>query len=96
MTESLKRKQKHTHNLSDWILDYDKKTYNNLKVKDDSKDILIDSFNECSDLRKSFHENLQNIFTDFGFSSMKNFFKHNNSFTLFDNENNSKNKILIS
>ena len=68
MTDLLKRNQKHKRNLSDWIFDYDKKTYTNLKKKDnDSQDFLIDRYNECSDLRRSLHQNIKNIVEDLSF-----------------------------
>ena len=82
MEDSLQRKQKHKRNLSDWILDHDKKTYTDINIKNESKNILIDSFNECSDLRRSFHDNLRTIFRDMGFSSMKNIHENGNNLTL--------------
>ena len=90
MEDSLKRKQKHKRNLSDWILDHDKNTYADINIKNESKNILIDSFNECSDLRRSFHDNLRTIFTDMGFSSMKNIHENGNNLTL-DLSSNDKN-----
>ena len=92
MTEVLKRKLKHKRSLSDVILDYDKKTYNELKEKDESKDILINSFNECSDLRRSLHDNIKNIFTDLGFSSMKDIQGNDHPFSTLNYPNDEKNK----
>ena len=59
--------------LSEWILDYDKNAYCDNKINNESREVLIDSFNECSDLRKSFHDSLQNFFNNFGFSAKKKF-----------------------
>ena len=70
--------------LSSWILDYDKNAYCDPKINEDSRELLIDSFNECSDLRKSFHNSLNQFFTNLGFSSMKNIHKYDNSFTYFE------------
>ena len=90
MDVSFKRKQKHKRNLSDWIIDYDQKTYSNLKVKNGSKDILIYSFNECSNLRRSFHDSLRNIFAGFDLWHKNNSHKNNKSLTI-DFPNNGKN-----
>ena len=81
MTESSEKKVKIKNKLSEWILDYDKNAYCDSKIDDETREILIDSFNECSDLRKSFHDSLNNFFNNLGFSSsMKNIHKFDNSF----------------
>ena len=86
MKDYLKERKKDKNELSEWILDYDKNAYCDTKINNDTRDVLIDSFNECSDLRKSFHDSLQNFFNNLGFSaSMKNIHKFDNSFTSFDN-----------
>ena len=81
--------------LSEWILDYDKNAYCDNKINNESREVLIDSFNECSDLRKSFHDSLQNFFNNFGFSaSMRNIHNLDNSFTSFDNAFQEKRKTF--
>ena len=70
--------------LSSWILDYDKNAYCDPKIPNDSRELLVDSFNECSDLRKSFHNSLNEFFSNLGFSSMKPFHKYDNSFTNYE------------
>ena len=70
--------------LSSWILDYDKNAYCDPKIPNDSRELLVDSFNECSDLRKSFHNSLNEFFSNLGFSSMNPFHKYDNSFTNFE------------
>ena len=70
--------------LSSWILDYDKNAYCDSKISENNREVLIDSFNECSDLRKSFHNSLNQFFTNLGFSSMKNIRKYDNSFTYYE------------
>ena len=65
--------------LSSWILDYDKNAYCDPIITDESRDLLIDSFNECSDLRRSFHNSLNEFFCNLGFSSMENIHKYGNS-----------------
>ena len=85
MTEHPKEREKNLNPLSEWILDYDKHSYCDPKINNESRDLLIESFNECSDLRKSFHDSLQNLFNNFSFSaSMKNIHRFD-SFTSFDN-----------
>ena len=71
--------------LSSWILDYDKNAYCDSRISENSRELLIDSFNECSDLRKSFHHSLNQFFTNLGFSSMNNIRKYEQSFTYYDN-----------
>ena len=88
MLDYSKRKQEHKRNLSDWIIDYDKKNYDNLKNNDENH-ILLDNFKECSNLRKSIHNNIKNI--DLGFSNSKINQKNDNSFSL-DNDINDRNK----
>ena len=86
MKEYPKEREKDKNKLSEWILDYDKNAYCDSKINNDTRDLLIDSFNECSDIRKSFHDSLQNFFNNLGFSaSMRNIHKYENSFTSFDN-----------
>ena len=71
--------------LSSWILDYDKNAYCDPIITDESRDLLIDSFNECSDLRRSFHNSLNEFFCNLGFSSMENIHKYgNSSFSKYD------------
>ena len=70
--------------LSAWILDYDKNAYCAPKISEQNREVLVDSFNECSDLRKSFHNSLNQFFTNLGFSSMKNIHKFDNSFTYYE------------
>ena len=70
--------------LSSWILDYDKNAYCDPKINEESRELLVDSFNECSDLRKSFHNSLNQFFSNLGFSSMDNIHKFDNSFTNFE------------
>ena len=70
--------------LSSWILDYDKNAYCDPKISHDSRELLVDSFNECSDLRKSFHNSLNEFFSNLGFSSMNHFHKYDNSFTNYE------------
>ena len=74
MTESSEKKVKIKNKLSEWILDYDKNAYCDSKIDDETREILIDSFNECSDLRKSFHDSLNNFFNNLGFSSSMKIF----------------------
>ena len=80
--------------ISEWILDYDKNTYSDLQKKRDNKDILIDSFNECTDLRNSLHNSLDKIFNNLDFKNMKKIIKHDNSFTSLKFPNNEQRKIL--
>ena len=80
--------------ISEWILDYDKNTYSDLQKKRDNKDILIDSFNECTQLRKSLHNSLDNIFNNLEFKNIKKIIKHDNSFTSLKFPNNEQRKIL--
>ena len=81
-----KEREKNLNKLSEWILDYDKNAYCSPKIRKENRQVLIDSFNECSDLRKSFHDSLQNFFNNLGFSaSMRNIHKFDNSFTSSDN-----------
>ena len=90
MIDLLKRNHRHKRNLSDWIEDYDQRSYSNLK-DDDSKDILIDNYNDCSDLRRSFHDSIKNIFEDLSLKKLKNIYKNNNFYTI-NYPNNDKNK----
>ena len=81
-----KEKKKKLNKLSEWILDYDKNAYCDPKISNEDREILIESFNECSDLRKSFHDSLQNLFDNLGFSaSMRNIHKMKSSFNSSEN-----------
>ena len=60
--------------LSSWILDYDKNAYCDPKINEESRELLVDSFNECSDLRKSFHNSLNQFFSNLHFFSSINLF----------------------
>ena len=81
MEESSEKKPKKKKNLSEWILAYDKNAYCDPKIDEDDRELLIDSFNECSDLRKSFHDSLQNLFSHFGFSRTYDPHRLDKSFT---------------
>ena len=77
--------------LSSWILNYDKNAYCDNKISENNRDLLIDSFNECSEIRKSFHQELNQFFTRFGFSSMNNIHKYDKYFTYYDPDKYDKN-----
>ena len=80
MDEPVDNRPKKRKNLSQWILAYDKNAYCDSKIEEDDRELLIDSFNECSDLRKSFHDSLKNLFSNFGFSRMQDSIQFENSF----------------
>ena len=80
MEEPSDNKPKKRKNLNQWILAYDKNAYCDSKIEEDDRELLIDSFNECSDLRKSFHDSLKNLFSNFGFSRMQDSIQFENSF----------------
>ena len=80
MEDPSDNKPKKRKNLSQWILAYDKNAYCDSKIEEEDRDLLIDSFNECSDIRKSFHDSLKNLFSNFGFSCMQDSIQFENSF----------------
>ena len=99
MAETSGKKSRHKKNLSEWILNYDKNAYCDSKIRDEDREILIESYNECSDLRKSFHESLNNLVNNLGFPSMKNIHRRlksssnffgNKEFNLMKNNSSSK------
>ena len=93
MSELHEKKQ--NSKISELLSNFDKNTYHKIrKKKNNEKDILIDSFNECSDLRNSLQNSLDNIVDNFDTQYMNHILKHDNSFSSLKIPTKEQRKIL--
>ena len=69
-------------NLSKWILSYDKNSYCDSKIKEENRNFLIDSFNDSSEKRKSFHGSLKKLCSSFDFPRVSDPLKFERSYTI--------------
>ena len=75
-------KQDKSH-LTESMIEYDKNTMTNLNLNKGRKDIMLNSFNDYSELKQNFpNSQLKNISINFGFPNTRNTYKYRNSIPL--------------
>ena len=69
--------------LSQWILKFDKYLLSNPKLYEYIKEYFFESYKNCSELRKEFHNDfLPKLESELGFPSKKEFYDYNNFFKI--------------
>ena len=75
-------KQDKSH-LTESVIEYDRSTMKNLNLNKGRKDIMLNSFNDYSELKHNFpNSQLKNISINFGFPNTRNTYKYQNSIPL--------------
>ena len=75
-------KQDKSH-FTESMIDYDRNTMTNLNLNKGRKDIMLNSFNDYSELKQNFpNSQLKNISINFGFPNTRNTYKYRNSVPL--------------
>ena len=71
--------------LSQWILKFDKHLLSNPQFYECVKEYFYDSYRQCADLRKEFHNTfLPELDSNLGFPSSKEYYKYENFFKTLD------------
>ena len=75
--ENSTNKRKLKRNLSNWILDFDKKFLESKELKGENKEIIYSIYNKTSELRKNFHNDyLPAIYHNLDGHSSRDFYRY--------------------